>query len=323
MPPGKFTPPISTLVAPAIASKRRSSNRNGAVFTYKTGSGGRGSRGNIDSDRHIPESIICSKCNQEPRHGTSGYCKSCYNEYVRERYKKIIQSNISTIAMLFDIHAPEHDSSAWSATLAWLRKNKPDEIVLGGDVLELGSVSAHGDANMRLLVEDFEHGKKLIAEIRATCGAKITYLEGNHETRLSRFLTSQAPALRASLSLPIGLDLDARNISYIPEDRQPIARGNLLILHGHQPFPKMIPKIYAPKIADLYGDGDCTICVGHAHRAQMYSRPGKKLARVFGSGCLRTLSPGWLRGQPVGWEHGFLVAEIKKGIARVRAIPLY
>ena len=177
-------------------------------------------------------------------------------------------------------------------------------------------MSQHGDANLARLTDDFAAGNALLDELAAD---KITYLEGNHETRLSRFLS---PSLSAALSIVGGLRLRERGIEYIAEGEQPIKRGNLFALHGHQIFPRMIPKYHAPKVADTYGKMGSHIVYGHAHRPQSYSRIAAEPATATSSACLRTRDPAWLHGQRAGWEHGIVTARIKKGIAHVRAIPI-
>lgn len=209
--------------------------------------------------------------------------------------------------ILCDVHYEERDKPAWGAVLAYLADQPPDEIVIAGDFLELASCSSHPGATTESdLREDLTRGREGIAEMRRAAPlASIVYMEGNHETRLLRWLRSNAPALLGSLSVEAGLDLARLGILYVPEDKQPIERGNLRILHGHQAMGKFPPRYHAARVAELYGRHGTVTVYGHTHKPQSIQRVGDEVARGVGLGCLRMLHPGWLHGSPAGWEHGF------------------
>lgn len=207
--------------------------------------------------------------------------------------------------ILSDVHYEERDPAAWRAALAYLKATSPDEVILNGDFLELASVSLHPGAIAEGLESDFAQGRAGLAEILAAAPrAQVTYLEGNHETRLHRYLVAQAPGLIGSLSVVAGLRLASLGIPYIPEGRghQPILRGSLRIIHGHQAPASGV--YHAAKMANLYGAHGQTVAYGHLHRIQSIARPGEDVARAQSIGCLRTISPEWEHGRPSGWEHG-------------------
>ena len=84
---------------------------------------------------------------------------------------------------LSDIHIPYHDEKALSAALNYALDEKITDIVLAGDVADFKSVSFwERDANERDLNYEVEIIKNILNEIReAFPGAKIRYIEGNHE----------------------------------------------------------------------------------------------------------------------------------------------
>ena len=229
------------------------------------------------------------------------------------------QGRVRTIAILPDAHVPEHDRLAWDAVRQWIREHQPDQIVILGDFLEMASVSQHGgSADLVRLESDLAAGNKALDELQADAPlAEIWFFEGNHCTRLNRFLLSFAPALYGSLSVEKGLRLEERGIRWIPETQQPVALGSLDLIHGHQMLGSggAYP---GRKLVDTYGRPGRTVVCGHWHRPQTITRPGHP---DFGGyscgvvlGCLRTIGRAevtWTRGQATGWVHQFAVAYVR------------
>lgn len=224
-------------------------------------------------------------------------------------------SKLRVVVVITDVHVPDQDAALWKALLAFLEDVLPDEVILGGDFLELESCSQHPGANLIMYAADVDAGNAALDDLQtASPRSKLTYLEGNHETRLSRFLASRAPTLVGALGLRAALKLDQRGIDWVPEDAQPIARGTLDILHGHQMGTgkgASLPKYHANRALEVYGRPGRTVTYGHTHKPQKITLPsvnGNK--KAVGLGCGRTLKPGWLHGSEAGWEHEFGIAFI-------------
>jgi hypothetical protein len=122
------------------------------------------------------------------------------------------------------------------------------------------------------------------------------------------------------------LDLDDRGIEWVPEGRQPIDRGLLRVLHGHQVFGQGAGGIYhARKAADVYAtDAGRLVTYGHTHKPQTFQRAvyGGQ-GRAVGLGCLRTIAPsevGWLHGNESGWAHGFAVFSVLAASVHVEEV---
>lgn len=204
------------------------------------------------------------------------------------------------IAGIFDVHVPDHDRALWRAFLKWCRDVKPDEIIIGGDFLELESCSSHG-GNPRppLLSEEITAGKAALRQLReANPRATLTYLEGNHEHRLSRHLSNGAPTLSGSLHLPDLLELRSFGCTWVDYGKV-ITRGKIGFTHGF-----WASDAHAKKHLSEYGH---SIAYGHTHRPQVYTR-GSLAGDVhgaFGMPCMRGLDAQWLHNRPCGWMQGF------------------
>jgi len=198
-----------------------------------------------------------------------------------------------------DVHFPEEDPVAWSCFLARAADAQPDEIILGGDIMEMESASRHGGvAQPAQLVEEIEYTRTKLAELRALCpDAHILYLEGNHETRLGRAVVEALPTFEGALSLPSLLSLDEMRIEWHAFGRV-VRRGKCGFVHG-----KYTNVHHAQKHLTAFGE---SLVYGHTHRPQathMASPHGVRGA--YGMPCLRTLEPEWMVGAPTGWVHGW------------------
>jgi predicted phosphodiesterase len=228
-----------------------------------------------------------------------------------------------SVVIFSDAHVPEHDPDVWRVSLDFLKDTQPDELIINGDFLELLSCSQHGGVvENQQLVDDFRAGRQAIQQIRDVIpNSKITYLEGNHETRLERYLAAEAPTLFGTLSIPEGLHLDTFKVEWVPERQQPVRRGNLLVVHGHQ--LNGLPKHLACKLVEVYGESNHTVIMGHAHRAQVHTQAGLDgNKRGITLGAMRTKDPTWLHGAKSAWSHQICICYVDSERGTVDAYPI-
>jgi hypothetical protein len=98
-----------------------------------------------------------------------------------------------------DFQFPFEDEDVFAAFLTFLAVERPNRIVLTGDILDLTSVS-NFDRDPRLgmpVQQELAHAHSRLAEIRCAAGkdAKIFFVYGNHEARMSKWLARKAPEL--------------------------------------------------------------------------------------------------------------------------------
>lgn len=225
-----------------------------------------------------------------------------------------------SIAVLADLHIPDEDKAAVAAALALIRERQPDEVILLGDVGEFESCSQHSPSLQRYS-DDIAAVRGFLQRLRAAApSATLTLCAGNHETRMHRTISAIMPTMAGAHRIENDLGLNALGVQYVPEDAQPIRRGNALLLHGHQ-VGKWLPKHAAARLADIYGASGGTVVCGHGHRGQWHER-----AMAGGNAigvslrCLRSLKPGWLHGQEAGWGLGMAWITVLNDDATVEPI---
>jgi hypothetical protein len=98
-----------------------------------------------------------------------------------------------------DFQFPFEDGDVFASFLTFLAAERPDRIVLTGDILDLTAASAFDrDPRLGMSIQDeLQHSHNRLAEIRAAVGknAKIIFIYGNHEARMSKWLARKAPEL--------------------------------------------------------------------------------------------------------------------------------
>lgn len=218
--------------------------------------------------------------------------------------------HVYRVASIWDVHVPEHDEQAFESMLKWLRDYQPECFVIGGDFMELSSMSQHGgDPNPPKLTEEIDAGRRVLYRLRdALPNAKIVYLEGNHETRHERKITAHMPELYGVNTIPELLHLNHLGIHWFAYQemwRPRLPSGNLGKLH--YTHGKWANKHHAAKHLDQYG---VSTRYGHTHKPQVFTRGyADGAVRIgVGSPCMRTLDTEWA-GPYAGWCHGFGVDE--------------
>jgi predicted MPP superfamily phosphohydrolase len=99
------------------------------------------------------------------------------------RHKKQFQ----TIISLYDLHYPYNINL--KAVFEFIREKQPDEIILGGDMIDCEGISkfyrGSSESGLAETVEEIKGFKKILIHLKSlTPHSKIIYLLGNHEDRI-------------------------------------------------------------------------------------------------------------------------------------------
>lgn len=204
------------------------------------------------------------------------------------------------VAGIFDVHFPAQDPGTWGAFTRYARDTQPDVIVLGGDFVDLESMSSHGgNPTPPTFIAEIAPAREALQELRRICpNARIVYLEGNHETRLTRWLANNAKSLHGAIDLPSMLGLAELGIEWKPEG-VPLKLGKLHFVHGF-----WTTDAHAKKHLMEYGS---SVTYGHTHRPQSYTRGlvDGSVHGAFGMPCACKLDAPYLKNKPSGWLNGW------------------
>lgn len=210
------------------------------------------------------------------------------------------------VASIWDVHVGSHAEGALRAFMRWFADVRPPRLIIGGDFIDLESLSTHG-GNHRppSTVDEVRLARDVLKQLRkASPGTKWDYLEGNHETRHERTIVERLPTYYGVASIPQLLGLDEFNCDWHPFNRLfrvKLPSGNmskLRYLHG-----KWTNEYHTAKHLRAYG---VNVRYGHTHRPQSHiiGLAEGRVIGAWGSPCLRTLDPDWCP-QPNGWVNGF------------------
>ncbi len=218
--------------------------------------------------------------------------------------------------VLADIHYPEHARSALSAVWSFMRHHKASisSVTLLGDALDCENLSHHtkGKPGLRKRggyksdMDGFSKDILSVIESIVTPETTRTYMFGNHERFIEDDLINEMPELDGVVNIPVMLNLKGRGWRYVKVgDHTTI--GKVILMHGDQIGSNI-------HIAKKMLDQLMKSCVmGHVHRSSSFSASAlvteKKKLIGHTLGCLCTLSPGYAKGRPNAFVHGFGVLE--------------
>lgn len=201
---------------------------------------------------------------------------------------------------------PLHDARAVSVALKFAKDFKPDHVILGGDILDCGSVSHHNHGKpgategLRLLEDAKELRKAVISPLEALKPSTLTYLIGNHETWLDD-LVDQIPALEGIVDVRSILGLGSK-WKVIPQG-EAHRLGKAVFVHGDQIKGGIHSAKYAVEAFQR------NIFFGHFHTHQVYTRVSSlDMNGHTGTAvpCLCRKNPLYGGGSPNRWMQGFL-----------------
>lgn len=230
--------------------------------------------------------------------------------------------------VLPDIHAPYHCRRAWSCALSVVRGWRPDGCIQLGDLSSFDSVSSHPIDPKKVLPyrEEVSGTNTVLDELDAAlkaggcCRGNRWILEGNHETRLERYIQHNAPALDGAMDWRSEFQLDRRGWKVLPY-KESLAFGEVRLTHD-------VGRAGVNAARQSLMDVGTNIVFGHTHRVQVVYQGTQAGKRHVGA----TL--GWL-GDPEAidyrhrdlvrrdWQHGFGVLHfLASGEFWLQAIPI-
>ena len=214
------------------------------------------------------------------------------------------------IAIFSDIHAPYHNVTALSAAIDFCTREKPDGILLNGDIIDCHRLSRYiKDPKKRNFKEELDIFKSFFDVLEKEFVCKIYFKLGNHEERYEHFLQEKAGELAGIEEFEFEniIKARARGIEIIGDKRY-IMLGGLAGIHGHE----YVGGISAPvnPARGLFNRGKVSCFQGHNHQTSEHTEPTLtgKMITTWSLGCLCELHPTYM---PLNkWNHGFALVDI-------------
>ena len=213
--------------------------------------------------------------------------------------------------IISDLHIPFHDLPTIRAAFAEAKRRGCVGAIFNGDVMDCHNLSRFDkDPTKPKIQAEIEAGRQFVAWARKQLPkAKIVWKEGNHEERLTAYLSANAAAL-------VGLDvlewaslmhLDTHGIEYVTH-RMRIDLGKLPVVHGHEFFRGFAPPVNPAR--GLFLKAKSPAICGHHHQTSEHRErdiKGKEIA-TWTLGCACELSPDY--GRFSNWNHGFAFVDL-------------
>ena len=169
------------------------------------------------------------------------------------------------VGIIRDVHVPYHDELAWTTTLKSIEAMQQSKlgldtlVILGdfGDCYDISDFPKHPNR-----AHDYESEvdavRAQLARVSRLGIPRVVFLSGNHEDRLPRFLTKNAPQLYNLVSIPELYGIRARGWEWVPYGES-IAIGKIHYSHDWGACGK-----YAVQRQLEIGH---SVVAGHTHRA--------------------------------------------------------
>jgi predicted phosphodiesterase len=210
---------------------------------------------------------------------------------------------IKSVIIIPDAHLTDEIPKDYEAIKPFIKEFKPDKIILLGDFMDVGSLSAWDYDKKRKM-----EGKRFTNEIaRANIELnflekytdEIIYLEGNHEDRIERYLDKN-PEMEGIIELKPQLRLKERKIKWVKMNDL-YKLGDMYFTHG------MYTNLHhARKHLQTLG---CNICYGHSHTTQtaFQNMAMQKPHMAYALGTLGDKKPDYLKNRPGNWINQFSI----------------
>lgn len=235
-----------------------------------------------------------------------------------------LNSGLERLLLIPDPHHPNHDESAWSLMLRAAHLFRPQVVIILGDFADAETLSSHaatepGETDFARELQGVTNALDQLDQLGAT---RKIYCQGNHETRLERYLMGRAPSLFRCLRWQNLLELHRRGWEWVPYGHTAKV-GKLNITHDTGSAGM---NAHRQAAVDVGG----SVVIGHTHRLAYEVR-----GRFDGTPYVAAMF-GWLGDQKkaasyihearaaASWAHGFGIGyhEPSSGVVHLQPVPI-
>lgn len=213
--------------------------------------------------------------------------------------------------IISDTHHPYHSIEAITVCLNYAKKEKPNFILLNGDIIDCHRLSKFlKDPNARKFKQELDQLKSFVQTLHRTFKCKIFYKLGNHEERYQHFLWEKAEELSGIEEFEFKNIINARAEGVeIIEDKRMVMLNDLPVLHGHEFNSSFFNPVNQARGLWLKASDSCI--QGHGHITSQNTKKTIKgeLKVTWSIGCLCHLQPKW---KPYNdWNWGFAMIDLE------------
>lgn len=222
-----------------------------------------------------------------------------------------------------DSHHHYHHKRAIGNLLGFIKDARPDEVCILGDFLDCKAPARWSRGTAEEYAADLQveaaAGRQTLKALRDVYDGPVTWLDGNHEARISTYVKSHAPALKGI-------------VKGVPE---------LLDFEGFRITPKEQPYILAPGVGAIHGNllskdagmsamkevrrHGISIVQGHSHRLGLVHENTDRQRFALECGWLGDVNKAaYLPFRGVAnWQLGFGLLRLHNGRTSPVAVPVH
>lgn len=214
------------------------------------------------------------------------------------------------IGILSDIHFPYYNKEALNAAIAYLRKWKPDCILLNGDIIDCYHGSDYiRDPRQRSFQYELDMLRAFVQELRKIWPhQKIVYKIGNHEERYERTILQRVPQFVDLQLFSIERVLNVTDLGVtVVTNKRIIKAGKVNILHAHE-----LPRGMAAPVNPARGfflRCKANVIGSHHHQSSEHFEQDLN-GQIIGAWSIGHLGDPHPQYMPINkWNHGFATLE--------------
>lgn len=274
-------------------------------------------------------------CSQECRNAASKANSGPADPQMQQLYRNYIARGSlllkevpegSRVVVSSDFQLPFIDIPVVDAYFRFLEEYQPHYIFLNGDILDCYELSTFDQNPNRTfsLQDEIMMGIELIERHKEIIpGAKIFWIDGNHEERINRTIWKASAQNNFSFlvqDLATVLNLDERVDGYVPYGAGIDFLG-FLITHGN--YVSTHSAYTARKHLDNFGSSGVN---GHTHRLGAFFKtdlhPFAKTHAWYECGCMCRIDLEYVKGGKANWQQGFLIGEVWDSAFHPQLVPV-
>lgn len=207
------------------------------------------------------------------------------------------------VFLMCDVHIPFQANEAITVALDYAKKEKPDAIILDGDILDCHQLSYFlKDPREKSFAHELSHFKKFFEILQNTLKCKIYYKFGNHELRYQNYLFQKAGELLGVEEFELANIIKARaeGITII-DDKQIIKANALNILHGHEMGRGMFSPVNTARSLQLKSGVSALQGDSHVSSEHTVTDLHGEIKTTWSVGALCSLRPKYLPYNKWNW----------------------